>query len=108
MIVRFPLPLTNDSDTTFSIHRDQEWHSAGWGLAAEAGSDILELTRLSEVTGNRTYFDMGQRATDWLIQEFGPQSRYPPLVPMQFNSDMKQAGKLDGPFTLGGQGEWNW
>ncbi|CEH17862.1 Mannosyl-oligosaccharide alpha-1,2-mannosidase and related glycosyl hydrolases [Ceraceosorus bombacis] len=42
-------------------------HSAGSSaILAEAGSMLLEYTRLWQVTGNRTYFDKVQRTTDWL------------------------------------------
>jgi mannosyl-oligosaccharide alpha-1,2-mannosidase len=39
---------------------------AGAVVLAEAGSHLLEFTRLWQLTGNRTYFDKVQRTTDWL------------------------------------------
>lgn len=42
------------------------YSSGGGSILAEAGSMLLEFTRLWQVTGNRTYFDRVQRTTDWL------------------------------------------
>ncbi|PWN51069.1 seven-hairpin glycosidase [Violaceomyces palustris] len=39
--------------------------SQGSSVLAEAGSLLVEFTRLWQVTGNRTYFDKVQRNTDW-------------------------------------------
>ncbi|CAD6900004.1 unnamed protein product [Tilletia controversa] len=40
--------------------------NSGNPVLAEAGSLLLEFTRLWQVTGNRTYFDRVQRVTDFL------------------------------------------
>lgn len=39
---------------------------AGSVVLAEAGSMLLEFTRLYQTTGNRTYFDVVHRASDWM------------------------------------------
>jgi mannosyl-oligosaccharide alpha-1,2-mannosidase len=73
-------------------------------LSAEMGSNILEFTRLSQVTGNKSYFDIGQRTTDWLQRYVLDKTQYPPLLPVSFNSDMHEATPLAGTYTMGGMG----
>lgn len=83
---------------------DEEWHRATPMLSAEMGSNILEFTRLSQVTGNKSYFDIGQRTTDWLQRYVVDKTRYPPLLPVSFNSDMHESTPLGGTYTMGGMG----
>lgn len=47
-------------------HQSNTHSSSGHPVLAEAGSLLLEFTRLWQVTGNRTYFDRVQRVTDFL------------------------------------------
>lgn len=53
--------LDDERDKPFAPPQTQ-----GSTVLAEAGSLLLEFTRLWQVTGNRTYFDRVQRTTDWL------------------------------------------
>lgn len=52
-------------------------------ILAEAGSLLLEFTRLWQVTGNRTYFDRVQRTTDWLDHNMTAAGRIESLFPCQ-------------------------
>jgi len=69
------------------------------------GSNILEFTRLSQVTGNKSYFDIGQRTTDWLQENAVNKTRYPPLLPIAFNSDIQEPIPLSATYTMGGMGK---
>ncbi len=55
--------------------------SQGGVILAEAGSLLLEFTRLWQVTGNRTYFDRVQRTTDWLDYNMTQAGRMESLFP---------------------------
>ncbi|KAJ1043178.1 hypothetical protein NDA10_000906 [Ustilago hordei] len=52
-------------------------------ILAEAGSLLLEFTRLWQVTGNRTYFDRVQRSTDWLDRNMTAAARMESLFRTQ-------------------------
>lgn len=54
---------------------------------AEVGSMTLELMRLSQITGDRQWFDLAQRAIDYIDEHVAPRSKYPPLIPMRFSPD---------------------
>ncbi|GAK66019.1 seven-hairpin glycosidase [Moesziomyces antarcticus] len=54
---------------------------SGSVILAEAGSLLLEFTRLWQVTGNRTYFDRVQRTTDWLDRNMTAAGRIETLFP---------------------------
>lgn len=69
------------------------------------GSNILEFTRLSQVTGNRSYFDIGQRTTDWLQEHVVNKTLHPPLLPVSLNSDMKDPNSMSAIYTMGGMGK---
>ncbi|TXT13600.1 hypothetical protein VHUM_00967 [Vanrija humicola] len=66
---------------------------------AEVGSMTLEMTRLSQITGNRTYYDLVQRATDYLDEHVAPRSKYHPLIPMHFVPDGK--APMHGSYSFG-------
>lgn len=66
---------------------------------AEVGSMTLEMTRLSQATGNRTWYDLVQRATDYLDEHVAPRSKYHPLIPMHFVPDSKTP--IDGSYSFG-------
>lgn len=69
---------------------------------AEAGSMSLEFMRLSQITGNRTYFDLVQRAMDYLAQDIIPRSVQQPLIPLWFFPDAASTAELHGSFAFGG------
>lgn len=54
---------------------------------AEVGSMTLELMRLSQATGDRQWYDLAQRAIDYIDKHVTPRSKYPPLLPMRFSPD---------------------
>lgn len=90
-----------------------------------AGSMTLEFTRLSQLTGNQTYFDrvstmcspflacceadthhptlQVQRVTDYLDQRLSKKSLYPPLFPTTFDPD--GLDDLEGVYSFGGQAD---
>lgn len=69
---------------------------------AEAGSMSLEFMRLSQITGNRTYFDLVQRAMDFLETSIIPRSSESPLIPLWFFPDAVPTTELHGSFAFGG------
>lgn len=71
---------------------------------AEAGTLALEYTRLAQITGNRTYFDLAQRGMDYLDQVLAPKSTFQPLLPSVFSTEAYRGGVM-GTFSFGGQGE---
>ncbi|KLT38348.1 seven-hairpin glycosidase [Cutaneotrichosporon oleaginosum] len=54
---------------------------------AEVGSMSLELIRLGHATGDRQWFDLAQRVTDFIDKHVAPRSKFPPLIPMRFSPD---------------------
>ena len=66
---------------------------------AEVGSMTLELTRLSQVTGDRWFFDRAQRAIDYIQNVVVPASDLAPLVPATFDSNVPD--KIVGYYTFG-------
>ncbi|KAJ9103821.1 hypothetical protein QFC21_002283 [Naganishia friedmannii] len=66
---------------------------------AEVGSMNLELTRLSQVTGDRWYFDQAQRAIDYIENIVIPASDLAPLVPSMFDSNV--ATRINGYYSFG-------
>ncbi|PWN27314.1 seven-hairpin glycosidase, partial [Jaminaea rosea] len=76
---------------------------AGGGVVlAEAGSMLLEFTRLWQVTGNRTYFDRVQRATDWLDRNMTKEARLGSLLP---TSIFPETGAGYGWYSFGGMAD---
>ncbi|KAJ9473897.1 putative Endoplasmic reticulum mannosyl-oligosaccharide 1,2-alpha-mannosidase (putative) [Pseudozyma hubeiensis] len=67
-------------DPQYPYTRPQQQSSV---VLAEAGSLLLEFTRLWQVTGNRTYFDRVQRNTDWLDHNMTAAGRMESLFPSQ-------------------------
>lgn len=75
-------------------------YSAGSVILAEAASMLLEMTRLWQVTGNRTYFDTVQRTTDWLDRNMtGTPDRLGALLP---TSIFPERGTMYGWYSWGG------
>ncbi|WVW82696.1 hypothetical protein I302_104707 [Kwoniella bestiolae CBS 10118] len=69
---------------------------------AEVGSMSLELIRLSQVTNDRKWFDLAQRAMEYLEERVIPRSTQPPLIPMWFQPDASIEHVQAGGFTFGG------
>ncbi|CAO1635355.1 unnamed protein product [Parajaminaea phylloscopi] len=67
-------------------------------LLAEAGSLLLEFTRLWQVTGNRTYFDRVQRTTDWLDRNMTESAKLGSLLPTHIVPD---SGAGFGSYSFG-------
>ncbi|KAK4689123.1 hypothetical protein P7C73_g984, partial [Tremellales sp. Uapishka_1] len=67
---------------------------------AEIGSMTLEMMRLSQISGDRKYFDLAQRATDYIEEQVLPRASLTPLIPMWFNPNTN--GQLNGGYTFGG------
>lgn len=75
------------------------WFYNGRVSLAEVGSMTLELTRLSQVTGDRWYFDRAQRAIDYIQNVVVPASDLAPLVPATFDSNVPD--RIGGYYTFG-------
>ncbi|KAJ5992582.1 hypothetical protein N7451_008306 [Penicillium sp. IBT 35674x] len=71
-------------------------------LLAEIGSLSLEFTRLSQITGDPTYFDAVQRITDSLHNTQN-QTRLPGLWPLLL--DAHSFNSWDSYFTVGGMAD---
>ncbi|OCF39186.1 mannosyl-oligosaccharide 1,2-alpha-mannosidase [Kwoniella heveanensis CBS 569] len=69
---------------------------------AEVGSMSLELIRLSQITKDRKWFDLAQRAMDYLDERVTPRSLQPPLIPMWFQPDADVDTVQHGGYTFGG------
>ena len=79
-----------------------DFHRLGTVSTAEIGSMILELTRLSQASGNRTFYDLGQRAMDYLETRVIPRSEIHPLLPQWFQPDAALNINMSGSFAFGG------
>ena len=89
----------------FDAGSDQDWFPSGRVSLAEVGSMTLELTRLSQVTGDRWFFDRAQRAIDYLDQVVIPRSDMKPLLPAAFDSQVERTNvQVQGDYTFGGMG----
>jgi len=66
---------------------------------AEVGSMTLELMRLSQATGDRQWFDLAQRAMDYIDTKAAPRSVFKPLLPMSFIPDGDST--IHGSFSFG-------
>lgn len=84
----------------FDAGIESEWLRAGRVSLAEVGSMTLELTRLSQITGDKWYFDKAQRALDYLEQELVPRSSLTPLLPLFFDATSRP-DQLSGTFGFG-------
>ncbi|PWN88406.1 seven-hairpin glycosidase [Acaromyces ingoldii] len=77
--------------------------AAGGVILAEAASMLVEMTRLWQVTGNRTYFDRVQRTSDWLDRNMtGTPERLGTLLP---TSIFPERGTMYGWYTWGGMAD---
>jgi mannosyl-oligosaccharide alpha-1,2-mannosidase len=85
----------------FDAGSRSEWFHNGRVSLAEVGSMTLELTRLSQVTGDRWYFDRAQRAIDYIQHVIVPTSSLAPLVPAMFDSHPTKGHALNGYYTFG-------
>ncbi|CAO1613788.1 unnamed protein product [Sympodiomycopsis kandeliae] len=68
-------------------------------ILSEAGSMLLEYTRLWQVTGNRGYFDRVQRTTDWLERNMTQHARLGSLLPATI---FPETGGGAGWYSFGG------
>lgn len=73
--------------------------SSSSSVLAEAGSMLLEYTRLWQVTGNRAYFDRVQRTTDWLEHNITAQTKLGALLPATL---FPETGGGAGWYSFGG------
>ena len=69
---------------------------------AEVGSMSLEFMRLSQITGDRRWFDYVQRAMDYLEVRVIPRSPHKPLIPLWFYPDAGLNTALKGTISIGG------
>ena len=76
-------------------------HRMGSISIAEAGSMSVDFIRLSQATGNRTYFDLVQRAMDYLEVRVIPRSVIKPLIPLWFQPDAGLNTQMNGVFCFG-------
>lgn len=77
--------------------------ASGGVILAEAASMLLEMTRLWQVTGNRTYFDRVQRTSDWLDRNMtNTPERLGALLP---TSIFPERGTMYGWYTWGGMAD---
>ncbi|ORY30039.1 glycosyl hydrolase family 47-domain-containing protein [Naematelia encephala] len=81
---------------------DADFFNLGQVSLAEVGSMSLELIRLSQATGDRRWFDLAQRATDYLDERIVPRAVHTPLIPMWFMPDISQSNPISGGLTFGG------
>lgn len=70
--------------------------------SAEVGSMALELIRLSQVTGDRQWFDLAQRAMEYIAERVAPRSTFEPMLPLSFQPDAALDNSLSGTFAWGG------
>jgi mannosyl-oligosaccharide alpha-1,2-mannosidase len=77
--------------------------SQGGVILAEAASMLFEMTRLLQVTGNRTYFDKVQRTTDWLDRNMTHTSER--LGSLWSTTIFPERGSMYGWFTWGGMAD---
>ncbi|WVR05504.1 hypothetical protein IAU60_002522 [Kwoniella sp. DSM 27419] len=69
---------------------------------AEVGSMSLELIRLSQITRDRRWFDLAQRAMDYIDQRVVPRSTQTPLIPLWIQPDGEVTTPQHGQFAFGG------
>lgn len=71
-------------------------------VLSEAGSMLLEFTRLWQVTGNRTYLDRVQRVTDYIDRNLTSKSLLGTLIPTRIYPESRAVA---GKYTFGGQAD---
>ncbi|KAE8541709.1 hypothetical protein D1P53_001880 [Cryptococcus gattii VGV] len=69
---------------------------------AEVGSMSLELIRLAQITKDRKWFDLAQRAMDYIRERVIPRGTHSPLIPMWFQPDAPLNTPMNGGLTFGG------
>ncbi|ODN87438.1 mannosyl-oligosaccharide 1,2-alpha-mannosidase [Cryptococcus wingfieldii CBS 7118] len=69
---------------------------------AEVGSMSLELIRLAQITQDRKWFDLAQRAMDYIHERVIPRTVHNPLIPMWFQPDGPVNQQIHGGLTFGG------
>jgi mannosyl-oligosaccharide alpha-1,2-mannosidase len=90
--------LFTDLDRSYSGD-PEEAHS--YTLSAELGSTSLEFTRLSQITGDRRYFDAVNRISNILEREQDG-TKIPGLWPIAFDAK-NETFKDETGFTMGGR-----
>jgi mannosyl-oligosaccharide alpha-1,2-mannosidase len=92
----------------FDAGSEHDWYNSGRVSLAEVGSMTLEMTRLSQLTGDRWYFDRVQRAIDYLEEVVVPRSTMTPLLPLFFDSQIERTNlQVQGEFGYGAMGALN-
>ncbi|KAL7414585.1 glycoside hydrolase [Mrakia frigida] len=71
---------------------------------AEAGTLSLEYCRLSQLTGNGTYFSLAHRGMSFMNSEITKQSPFAPLLPTIFSTELYKGG-IQGTFSFGGMSD---
>ncbi|WWC89685.1 uncharacterized protein L201_004610 [Kwoniella dendrophila CBS 6074] len=69
---------------------------------AEVGSMSLELIRLSQVTDNRRWFDLAQRAMEYIEERVIPRTSQTPLIPLWIQPDYPLEQTQAGQYAFGG------
>ncbi|BGP42312.1 hypothetical protein JCM10449v2_006317 [Rhodotorula kratochvilovae] len=87
---------------TYRMGAHSDGGPSGEVCLAEVGSVGLELLRLSQLTGDWTYFEAAQRSLDTL-DEWPAHDRIPGLFPTVF--DANDPERLWGRYTFGGQAD---
>lgn len=89
-----------DDDTPYTAEKPRGFHHGV--VLAEAGSMLLEFSRLWQATGNRTYFDTVQRVTDYFDRNLTQASTLGTLLPTILWPESRTSG---GVYTLGGMAD---
>ncbi|GAA6004328.1 hypothetical protein JCM10207_000671 [Rhodosporidiobolus poonsookiae] len=101
--------------TRYSPGLNPDGQPGGRVVLAEVGSCILEMTKLSQLTGNRIYFEAAQRALDTLETNFAKAAPPPPgngknplfrgrlgtLLPTSV--DPAYPSMMQGTYSMGGE-----
>ncbi|KAL8291722.1 hypothetical protein RQP46_001980 [Phenoliferia psychrophenolica] len=88
---------------TYRMGMNPNGGPTGRSVLAEVGSLTLELTRLSQVTGDPVYFEAVSRATDCLDQWLADERLSPALFPTEINPE--HPSSLPGVYSFGGQAD---
>ncbi|EPQ31057.1 uncharacterized protein PFL1_01246 [Pseudozyma flocculosa PF-1] len=101
--IKMPKPFASSSTSEPEVERPYAPpRQQGSVVLAEAGSMLLEFTRLWQVTGNRTYFDRVQRSTDWLDHNMTRDGRPGTLLSTTLYPDRRT---LYGSYRFGGMAD---
>lgn len=74
---------------------------SGWSNLCEIGSNIMEFTRLSQVTGDKKYEAAARKALDFLDKVIGPKLRVPGLYPIYISVQDKDGQISEREYSLG-------